>query len=69
MYDYNTLTQLIPMELLPTKNHHYQFLLVLFKTARPYGLEYEVADSFTKARRKGMTPMQSIAFAYHEWDL
>ena len=69
MYDYNTLTQLIPMELLPTKNHHYQFLLVLFKTARPYGLEYEVADSFTKSRRKGMTPMQSIDFAYHEWDL
>ena len=69
MYDYSTLTQLIPMELLPTKNHHYLFLLVLFKSARPYGLEYEVADSFTKARRKGMTPMQSIDFAYHEWDL
>tara|TARA_R100000742_G_C4182324_1_gene17036 strand:- start:289 stop:498 length:210 start_codon:yes stop_codon:yes gene_type:complete len=69
MYDYNTLTQLIPLELLPTKNHHYQFLLVLFKTARPYGLEYEVADSFTKARQKDMTPMQSIDFAYNEWDL
>ena len=69
MYDYTMLTQLIPVELLPTKNHHYQFLLVLFKTARPYGLEYEVADSFTKARQQGMTPMQSIDFAYNEWDL
>ncbi len=69
MYDYTMLTQLIPMELLPTKNHHYQFLLVLFKDAQKHHLEYEVADSFTKARQQGMTPMQSIDFAYHEWDL
>ena len=67
--DYNDLIQLIPLELLPEKNHHKQFLLRLFKDAKPHGLEYEVTDSFITARNWGKTVMQSIDFAYNEWDL